>query len=152
MEKIPKKLQQVINYIEETHQIDKSEIVKLQNAYNFARETFLQFVTEESDANSQLDHSMTVAQFIASWQFDSSVVLASMLHDFPVYYAKSLENIKMSFGEITYNILVDYSSIYNQFRYHETNNSATNLDDLLSILQGTHSSAFYIFIAKRIDL
>lgn len=152
MVKIPKNLQQVINYIEETHQIDKSEIVKLQTAYNFAQETFLQFATEESDVNSQLDHSMSVAQFIASWQFDSSVVLAAILHDFPVYNTKLLATINKSFGEITYNILVDYSSICNQFRYHEISNSITNLDELLSILQGTCSSAFYIFIAERIDL
>ena len=152
MVKIPKTLQPIINYIEETHKINKSEIDILQTAYNFAKETFLQCAIEESDVDSRLDHLMTVAQFIASWQFDSSVVLASMLHDIPVYNAKLLSTIKMSFGEMTYNILSDYLSIYNQFQHYEMNNSTTNLDGLLSILQGTCSSAFYIFIAERIDV
>lgn len=152
MIKIPKTLQQIINYIEETHPIDKSENERLQDAYKYAHDTFFQLDTDESNVNRRLEHSMIVAQFIASWQFDSSVVLASMLHDIPVYNAKALSTIKASFGEIVYNILADYLSIYNQFQYYEINDTTTNLDNLLSLLQSTHSSAFYIFIAKRINL
>ena len=149
MIQIPKTLQQIINCIEETHPIGKIEIERLQAAYKYTQETFLQLDTNE---NNRLNHSMTVAQFIASWQFDSSVVLAAMLHEIPVYNFKSLSAIKSSFGEITHNILTDYLSIYNQFQYYEINDMTTNLDTLLSLLQSTNSSAFYIFIAKRICL
>lgn len=152
MIQIPKTLQQIINYIEETHLINKFEIKRLQDAYKYAQETFFQSVTNEYNENDRLNHSMAVAHFIASWQFDSSVVLASLLHEIPVYNSSLLSTIKTSFGEIIYSILADYLSIYNQFQYYEINDTATNLDTLLSLLQSTHSSAFYIFIAKRICL
>lgn len=151
-------LQQIIHYIKENHPIDDMEIQKIESAIQLLKDCFLDgdIIDNSNSCDDDLvyyvSHSMAVAQYIASWRFDYTVVIAALLHELPVNNIKSLDDLEPLIDELTYAVLKGYIDIHMELSSFELSHSVDDEGIINNYLNSPYPESFYIEIAEHVDI
>lgn len=145
MTQYPPELQLIVHNLEHFHTITALEIECIHSAHSFVAEA-----SGRLSDDQLLVHSIKVAEYIASWRFDHTVVIAAMLHRVVAHYDNIFEQSTLHINESTANILKGYIDIHQQI-------TEATLECTLSSQGKKHiqpislyPESFYILIAEHI--
>lgn len=148
-------LQHIIHYVKEYHPLDESDLKKIENAFQLMMDCFSDSKIDGGIVQSKAycqEHSVAVAQYVASWRFDYTVVIAALLHELPVKKIKSLADIKPHVDESVYRVLEGYVRIHEQLIStqfgHYTDEDGTGK----VYLNNQVPESLYIEIAEHVDI
>lgn len=146
MSALPLNFSNIIEYLKEYHYVDKNDMEDLSRCYNLL-ESYYSGLSD--DADSSLDHSITVAQYIATWRFDLDVISAALFHDCTKNNQKEIQAV---ISEAAYGILEDYYKIRRELEVITSNSQIEKIVEANLLPSGINPESFYIVIAERIDL
>lgn len=148
-------LEQIIHCIKKYHYIENFETQKIGLAFKLLQTSLhdrFPGATSHNVEDSRMfyvNHSLSVAKHVASWRFDYTVVIASLLHVLPTNNIKPLEEIKPLIDEEAYKILKGYVEIHQQIESLKAKDSIE--DHCHEYLHCPHPESFYIEIASHIE-
>lgn len=145
MTQYPPELQLIVHNLEYFHTITSLEVEYIHSVYSFVAE-----VSNRLSDEQLLIHSTKVAQYIASWRFDYTVVIAAMLHRFTVHYDNLLEQSTLHINESTENILKGYIDIHQQITEATLEHSLSGQEDTQIQPISMYPESFYILIAEHV--
>lgn len=154
----PLTLQQIILCIKEYHHIDDLEIQKIESMFGIVKKSISDKMStsdgfvDEKRFNYYVNHSMAVAQYIASWRFDYTVVIAALLHVLPANNIESLEVLKPSIDNEVYTILKGCDDIHKQISSFKASHSVDVEGVNNDYLDSPYPESFYIEIASHVDI
>lgn len=137
--------QQIIHCLEQFHPIDANEIEKLNSAYDLLKSNII-----NQPDDPLLLRSIEVAQYIASWRFDHTVVIAAMLHSLVTHNIIAINDLKTQVEEATFNILKGYVDIYQQITHSNSYQSSGSKEIDISQLISLYPESFYVLIAEHV--
>lgn len=148
------KLEQIICSIKDFHFIEESEIKKLMSAFDLLTNCLSNsgYGIDEEVNSYYVDHSLSVAQHIASWRFDCNVVAAAILYILPTNRITPLAELKLQMDDDIYTVLEGCADIHDQIISHKLN-EFTQADHMVDYeLSSRYPESFYIEIAAHIDI
>lgn len=147
MVQYPPKLELILYNLERFHRISAPEKEQIYTAYSFVEE-----VSNRCTDELLLDYSAKVAQYIASWRFDFSVVTAALLHRIVAYYRNLLNPSTLPISEFTASILKGYADIYRKLQEATVEDAQIGRAEGRFQLNCPYPEPLYILIAEHIVL
>lgn len=144
---LPSKFQGIIDNLQCFHCVDSHDIIKLETVYKYLAE-----ISEKHSELHRLDHAISVASHIASWRFNLNVIIASLLHDCPIFDPKAMEHLKLELGEDSFSILEGYIDVNYQLSKLEDGQLIEENFANEQFINNQRPESFYIKIAERIDI
>ena len=145
MTQYPSEIQLIVSNLERFHTTTALEIEYIHSAYSFVAEVSARFSDEQL-----LIHSIKVAHYIASWRFDYTVVIASILHRLATHYDNILEQSTLNIEKSTANILKGYIDIHRQITEATLDPSFGSQENGTIQPISLYPESFYILIAEYI--
>lgn len=141
-----KALQSIYAHLSEHHRVDDDYRLKITATYNYIQTLF----STIKEKDFYISHALSVADLIASWRLDISVVIAAMLHDVFIREFATIDTITGFVDESVITILEGFVDIQTQMKHFEESNVAEEI--LLEVFDNNCSESFYIKIAERLDI